>query len=224
MTAGRTRRMRCVRRDAAAELVLGLCHEIGNVLAATRLAAHLVANDLAGPDLAQAAAGIEVEAARAGALLGQIRPLLAGRALRRLRVSAAEVLDALERSLGAAASGPRQLAIRKPRNVPDLSVDPDALHHVLVALVLAAAESVPTNGHVTVSARRGEAAIVVTVEDDGRPLEARPPAGAPLRRGRQLVLAAAAAVVRTQGGSLRVEPRARGGGTRVRITLRSARA
>ncbi len=212
---------RVVHRVSPAELVLGICHEVGNLLAATRLGAHLMSHGLVGPDPKAAAVDIEREAARAGAFLGQVRPLLGLTPARRQRVAVVEVLGALERSVGAAAGGPPQLAIRTPRAVADLRVDPDALHHVLVALVLAAAEATAPEGHVLVSARREGPRVVLTIEDDGNPLEAGPPRGVAPRRGRPLVLSAAAAVVRGQGGSLRVTGRLQG--TRVRIALPAAR-
>jgi C4-dicarboxylate-specific signal transduction histidine kinase len=223
MTKKRASRTVRVRAVSNAEIVLGLCHEVGNLLAATRLGAHLVAHGLAGPDIPGTAAQIEAEAARAGAFLGQVRPLLAVGVSRRLRVPASEVLGALERSLGAAAGGPPQLEIKTPRMVSDVSVDPDALHHVLVALVLAAADATDPQGHVRVSARRVETQVVFTIEDDGEPLEAAPPRGVAPRRGRHLVLAATAAVLRGQRGKLLVEELARSAGTRISLALPAAR-
>jgi C4-dicarboxylate-specific signal transduction histidine kinase len=221
MTAKRAARGK--REISPAEIVLGICHEVGNLLAATRLGAHLLAHGLAGPDIAGTAVQIEAEAARAGAFLGQVRPLLGVGEKRRLRVPTSEVLGALERSLGAAAGGPPQLAIRAPEGVPDVQVDPDALHHVLVALVLAAADVTASDGQVCVSARRVGPRVVFTIEDDGGRLEPGPPRGVAPRRGRPLVLAAAAAVLRGQGGTLRVNALPLGAGTRVRLALPAAR-
>jgi C4-dicarboxylate-specific signal transduction histidine kinase len=223
MTATRKARTKAPRAVTPAEIVLGLCHEVGNLLAATRLAAHLMANGLAGPDPAATAAEIEAEAARAGAFLGHVRPLLGVGESRRLRVPATEVLGALERSLGAAAGGPPQLAIRPPRGVPDVCVDPDALHHVLVALSLAAADVTKGRGHVNVSAARVGTRVVFTIQDDGGPVEPGPPPGVAPRRGRPLVLAAAAAVLKGQGGSVRVKALPRGAGTSVALALPAAR-
>jgi nitrogen-specific signal transduction histidine kinase len=223
MTEKRATRRRLQRQISPAELVLGLCHEVGNILAATRLAAHLLAKGLIEGDFSEAAARIEAETARAGAYLGQMRPLLSVVPPRRLRVAASEVLGALERSLGAPADGPRQLAIRMPRGVPDLRVDPDALHHVLVALVLAAADVTAGDKQVRVSARRDRARVVFVIEDEGGLLEAGPAPGVAPRRGRPLVLAAARAVLRGQGGSLAVEARPRNRGTWIRVALPAAR-
>ncbi len=223
MTERRPVKKRAVREITRAELVLGLCHEIGNILAASRLGAHLVAKGLLEGDASEAAARIEAETARAGAYLGQMRPLLDAAPAFRMRVSASEVLEALGRSLGAAAGGPRQLSIRAPRGVPDLRIDPDALHHVLVALVLAAADVTAGKDQVRVSARRRGTQVVLTIEDDGGPLEEGPAAGVAPQRGRPLVLAAATAVVRAQGGRLGIEARPRAAGTRVLLVLPAAR-
>ncbi len=213
------------RRPAAVPpeaLVLGLCHEVGNLLAATRLGAHLVARGLALPDARATAAQIEAEAARGGAFLGMIRPLLAVGEQRRLRIAPGEVLAALERSLGAASDGPPQLDFRRPRAVPDVRVDPDALHHVLVALALAAADVTPRDRHVTVSAVREADSVAFVLRDEGGRLEASPPRGVAPRRGRPLVMAAAAAVLRGQGGRLESAPVK--GGVRVRVVLPGCRS
>ena len=204
-------------RVAPADIVLGLCHEVGNLLAATRLGAHLMAHDLLKGNFRETAVQMEAEAARAAAFLGQVRPLLARVRLRRLQMAPAEVLSALERSLGAGAKGPRSLRIRIPRRVPDIRVDPDALHHALVALVLAATAVTPPERHVDVSVRKQGRRVVFWIEDEGGPPEAGPPRGVAPRRGRPLVLAAAAEVLRGQGGSVQVERRPRG--VRVRVAL-----
>lgn len=222
--AAHGRRGRVQRSVAPEALVLGLCHEIGNILAGARLAAHLVARGLAEGDVADAARRIEAETARAGAYLGQIRPLLRVGVSRRPRVTASEVLAGLERSLGAAAGGPRQLVIQAPQRVPDLAVDPDALHHVLVALVLSAADVTPSERTVRVSARRREASVVFRIEDDGGPLEVGPPPGEAPRRGRPLVLAAASRIVRGQGGRMTTAPCGTRRGTRVEIVLPALRS
>ena len=221
--AERAVRRRAVRQISPEDLVLGLGHEVGNILAGIRLGAHLVARRLFDGDVSDGAARTERETTRAGAYLGQMRPLLVTTRGRRPRVPVQEVLGALDRSLGAAAGGPRQLAIRTPRGVADLLADPDALHHVLVALVLCAADATPDGGKVCVSARESGPNVVLRIEDDGGPLEAGPPPGQPPRRGRPLVLAAAAQIARRQGGRLTVTQRPAKRGTRVEIALLAVR-
>jgi signal transduction histidine kinase len=203
---------------------MGLCHEVGNLLAATRIAAHLVAKGLlTGPAVVSTAAEIEAETALAGAFLGQVRPLVAEAALRLSRVTVSEIFGALERNLGPTAGGPVQLTIRTPRSLPDVTVDPDALHHTLVALVLSAGAATPLEGGICVSARRRGERVVLRIEDDGRPLEPRPPAGEAPRHGRRLVLAVADAVVRRLGGRFSVALRSGRPGTRVELALGAAR-
>lgn len=217
MTTARKRGPGGRRKVPPSDLVLGLCHEVGNLLAATRLGAHLVANDLATRDVRETAVQIEAEAARAGAFLGLVRPLLATAPLPRLQLATAEVMGALERSLGAAARGPRQLRIRRPGRVPDVRVDPDALHHALVALVLAATDVTPIGRHVDVSAQPQGRRVSIRIEDAGGVPEPGPPPGVSPRRGRPLVLAAVAAVVEGQGGRVRLELLPRG--ARVEVSL-----
>lgn len=206
------------------DLVLGICHEVGNLLAATRIAAHLVAKGiLVGPDVVGTALQVESATALAGAFLGQLRPLLGLSASRLPRVTISELLAALQRNLGPAAGGPAQLSLSAPRSLPDVTVDPEALHHALAALVLSAAAVTPTDGRIHVSARRDGPRVVLRIDDDGRPLEPGPPAGTAPRRGRRLVLAVVDAVLRRQGGRLQAVPRSKRAGTRVEVTLRAAR-
>lgn len=217
-------RVRAANEVRPADLVLSLCHEVANILAGTRLALHLVAKGLVEGDFSESAARIEAETTRAGAYLGQIRPLLEEGPSPRPRIGASEVLSVLERSLGRAAGGPPQLSIRLPRSVPDVRVDPDALHHVLVALVLSAADVTSQRNRVRVSAHRSGARVVFQIEDDGGVLEAGPAPGQVPRRGRPLVLAAATVIVRRQGGRMSALPRPAKRGTCIRIELPAAGA
>ncbi len=101
MTASRKSTARARRTYATEDLLMALCHEVGNLLAATRIAAHLVAKGLlAGPAVVSTAVEIEAETALAGAFLGQVRPLMGAAAVRPSRVTVSEIFAALERNLG----------------------------------------------------------------------------------------------------------------------------
>lgn len=211
-------RPRSVPRPTARALVLGLCHEVGNLLAGVRLGAHLLAEGRAGEDVRESAAAIESESARAGAFLGQIRPLLETGRPRRLRLAPADVLVALERSPTSPSHSARRLRIARARGLRDVAVDPDALHHVLVALVLAALDDTAEPGAVEVGARDEGGFVCFAIEGSGDLFET-PPRGAAALRGTALVLACATAIVRRQAGTLRVERHETG--SRVSIRLRA---
>lgn len=205
-------------RDA---LVLALCHEVENTLAGVRLGAHLVANRLFDGDVASAAAKAELTVARTGAWVCLLRPLLVAAPPHRVPVSVGELLRALDRSVGAATGGPCPLEIRASRSLPDVRIDPDALHQALIVLALSAAEVTPPGGVVVVSVRRSGARVVFSVDDEGPPLDAAPRGSRAALRGRHMVLALVGIAMRRQGASVAWERRPRGRGTRVRISLRT---
>jgi len=195
-------------------LVLAICHEVGNLLAAARLAAHLAGREPVAPDTAPVQ--IEDLAAEAGALLAQIRPLLARRPAR-TRVAPEQLLKALERALADRAHGDVRLEVKIPRSLPDVDVDPDAFYHGLLTLALGALEATRPQGRVRVFAQRADGGVGFVVEDDGPPSD---PEGSP-SRGRGLALELVRRVARRCGGRATRRPRRRG--TRIEVWLAAAK-
>jgi len=197
-----------------AALVLAICHEVGNLLAAVRLAAHLAAREPASSD----AGPVQIEdlAAHAGALLAQIRPLLARRSAP-VRVAPEQLLKALERALAEPAHGEMRLEVRMPRALPDVDVDPDALYNALLTLALVALEATKPDGRVRLSAQRADTGVCFVVEDDGQASDLEDTPG----RGRGLALQLVRRVAQRCGGKATVRPRRRG--TRIEVWLRAAK-
>ncbi len=187
-----------------------LCHDVGNLLAAVRLSAHLLSNDIVETDRLSLSRDIEDLSAQAGALLAQVRPLLAGTTLTRLPVSPAEVLMALCRALVEGRTGDATLSIARGRNLPDVRVDPDALYHILLLLVRGSLEAVAPDGRVRVSGRHQGRRVILSVTDDGRPLDLDQVRRGPTPRGRELAIRVADAVLRLMGGRAAAEPQKRG--------------
>lgn len=186
-------------------LVLSVCHEIGNLLAASRLTAHLLRRNHDPNGVVPASHTIEALSAQAGSLLALVRPLVDPDSLRRVRIGVAELLEGVAHGLADRAAGPSlQLAMR--RGAPHVEADPDALHHTLLVIVMAACEAAGPSGHVEIAATRAGDELVIRVRDDGAPAKAAPPAAAPatgrMRRGRDLALALAETVLRMEGGRL----------------------
>jgi signal transduction histidine kinase len=193
-----------------------LCHEVGNLLAATRLSAHLLGRGPSSSETVSVCGDIEELTAQAGALLAHVRPLLSEPELESPRVAPAAVLESVARSLGERAWEAVRVEVLRPGSLPDVEFDPDAIHHLLVTLVRAACESARPNGHVRVSAAPVRGGVVFSVEDDGRiPLEEDTGPGMP-QRGRALTLAVARAILAASGGHLEVAHSAR----RTRIEVR----
>lgn len=203
----------------AADLVLSVCHEVGNLLAATRLTAYLLRREAADSEIPSASHTLEGLSAHAGSLLALVRPLVDPRSLRRIRIGVGELLDAVAHGIADRGSGPA-VDFSTAREMPDIEADPDALHHTLLVLVLSACDAAGAKGQVRVAAAPAGARIAITVRDDGRPL--LPAAKQRTRRGRDLALELAAAVLALDGGVLDAKPLRRG--SEVRIVLRAAPA
>jgi nitrogen-specific signal transduction histidine kinase len=200
-----------VGEDASPEdLVHALCHEVGNLLAAVRLSGHLLSNEIAERDRLSLSREIEDLAAQAGVLLAQVRPLLAGAPLARFPVSPAEVLMALCRALKERKPGDAALSIARGRNLPDVRVDPDALYHLLLLLVRGSLEAVAPDGRVRVSGRHEGRRVILSVTDDGRPLDLDEIRSGLTPRGRELAVRVADAVLRLMGGRASAELQRRG--------------
>ena len=196
----------------AARIVRSLGHEVGNLLAAIRLSAHLLASD-AEERHAEACGEIQDLAARAGALLAHLRPLLGGAAdIDRSRLTAREILDGLARTL--AEHGPRVKVAGTSEELGSVRADADALHHVLLMLVRGALERSRPSGVVQVSAERRGEEVVLVLDDEGCDAEGIEEEAS---AGRGLDLRIAEAVLSRDDGRLelkRLEP-----GTRVEVAL-----
>lgn len=205
------------RRDPRAALVTAVAHEVGNLLAAVRLSAHLLPHAPEARERARGARQIEQLAAQAGEILAQLRPLLASGRGSPGAIAAAEVLEGVRRAL-ADGPGSERLDVKPaPRGLPDLRADADALLHVLLTLTRGALEASP-DGRVTLRVRRSGRAVTFEIADSGRPLEATPRGAVP--GGRALAVRLAHAALKRDGG--RALASTRRSGTRVCVTVRAA--
>ncbi len=181
-------------------------HEIGNLLAGIRLTTHFLAEPpeetkegVPGP------ADVERLATEAGAWVALIRPLREGTLTRR-SVAASELLAAARRSVQDMASAPRRIRIAHGRGAPDLYIDPDAVHQLLILLLCGALSAERARARVEV--REERSAVVISVIDSGLAIPERPSGPSP--RGRELALCVADAVLRAGGGRIVRPPHRRG--------------
>lgn len=198
-------------------LTLALCHEVGNFLAAARLSAHLIGRETDPSRIRADAEDIDTVATQAGAIVAHLRPLLMDDPASRLYIDPCEVLAAVERAVTQPPPRGPALDLHSQGDLPDVRVDADALHHLIVTLVLGAWEASPPDGRVRVAAEVDEGMVVVAVVDAGRPYEAESEDTRVGPRGRGLVLDVAATLVGRWGGSVYVD--AGEGGTRVELRL-----
>lgn len=199
------------------KLALALCHEVGNLLAAARLSAHLVGRESRNEQVAASAEDIETLATQAGAVLAHLRPLLSDDPAARVHVDPAEVLRAVGASLAHATRRRPSIEVVVRHDLPDVHLDSDALHQLLVTLALSAWNAAPEGGVVRVSASQDDGWVVFALEDDGeawRPEKTDPRVGP---RGRALALEVASTLLAHWGGEVHVIPRR--AGTRVELRL-----
>ncbi len=135
-------------------LTLALCHEVGNFLAAARLSAHLIGRESDPARIRAGAEDIDTVTTQAGAIVGHLRPLLTDARDCHVHVDPSELLAAVERAVTRPAPHGPLLELRSQGDLPNVGVDADALHHLLVTLVLAAWEASPPDGRIRVAAER----------------------------------------------------------------------
>lgn len=183
------------------ELVFALCHEVRNLLAASRLQAHLMDRSANAEELAATARRIADASARAGSLLAQVRPLFRGVEEAASRTDPLDVLGDLHRELDEQRECALRIELKSAMGLPELTFDSEALHHILLTAVFDAEEVAGPGGSVRVAAESSGEFVAFLVEDDAD--DAAPESGAALC-GRALGRAVAAAILALCGGRLEV--------------------
>jgi nitrogen-specific signal transduction histidine kinase len=203
--------------DEGTRLCLAVCHEIGNLLGAVRLQAHLLDEELGRKQIALASVEIDDLSSHAAALLRQLRPLLAPPLDPLPSEDPASVARSVERELAEQGGRGVQLEVRAPAGMPRVAIEREVIHHLLTSLLYLAREAAQPRGHVAlrVEERSGELAFVI--EDDA--MDAEDPSGwrRQALRGRPLLCAVADHILRRRGG--RLEAGRRDGRTRIELLL-----
>ncbi len=199
------------------DLVLALGHEIGNLLAATRLHAHLIDADRTATELSESSATIGELSSRMGSLLAQIRPLRSPVLEDAPNIDPIEVLDGVQRGIEESCDERVAIDLESAAGLPMAVIDPEPLHHILLTLIYRALEESEPAGKVAVSAFAHPESIVFTVDDESQFEDI---AGSALT-GRALLHAVAAAILRPRRGQIAI--RSLGAGNRVELTVPAAR-
>jgi hypothetical protein len=200
------------------DLVFPLCHELGNLLAGTRLEASLLDAGMGAAELAAAAERISGVSARAGSLLAMVRPLLAPDAAAALPTDPLEVLDGLRRGLDESCDARVAIVLKSAAELPDVDLAPEVIHHLLLTAIFLGLEAGGPDGRVRVFAEAVAGRVAFLVEDEGPPDDFPEP---PELRGRPLTHQIARTLLATLGGRLEVSrPEGR---TRVAFAFPTAR-
>jgi hypothetical protein len=130
-------------------LVYAICHEVGNLLAATRLHGEFL-----DPDSGRMIAELS---ARSGSLLSLVRPLLDETALEPFDLDPSELVEGLRRGLDDPRDPRLELDCGSAAELPRVLVDGEVLHHLLLCEVFAAFERLDPGECLRLKARaRGE--------------------------------------------------------------------
>jgi len=199
------------------DLVLALGHEIGNLLAATRLHAHLIDAEMTAAELSEISATIGELSSRMGSLLAQIRPLVAPVPGDAPNFDPLEVLDGVRRGIEESCDARVEIDLDSAAGLPMALIDPEPLHHILLTLVYQALEESEPSGKVAVSALARAESIVFRVDGEAEfEADARS-----ARKGRALLHAVADAILRPRGAQIATE--SLGSGSRVALSVPVAR-
>jgi nitrogen-specific signal transduction histidine kinase len=182
------------------ELVLALGHEIGNLLAATRLHTHLINADTGATELSRISATIGELASRMGSLLAQVRPLVSPVQEGPPSIDPVEVLDGVHRGIEESCDERVAVDLDSAAGLPMAVIDPEPLHHILLTLIYQALEESEPAGN-----------------DESRFEDI---AGGALK-GRALLYTVADAILRPRGGQ--IAARSLSAGNRVELTVPAAR-
>lgn len=226
--------MQATRADLALRhaLVFAVAHEVGNHLAAVRLEAHLLDEELGAHGLAKASLAIDGVAARSAPLLALLRPLLEPGRPRGSGGDCARVVEGVKRQLEEEGTAGLRIDTAIEEAAAGACPALEGLHWLLVALV-GSPEDLPADaGPIRLVVARKEGGIVVALELPGDAMaevvaaerqsanESSGPGhgSASALRGRALAVALARVIVGDAGGSVVVscEP------TRSRVELRTA--
>jgi nitrogen-specific signal transduction histidine kinase len=198
-------------------LVLALGHEIGNLLAATRLHAHLIDAEMTEAELSEVSATIGELSSRMGSLLAQVRPLVSPVPGDAPHVDLVAVLDGVRCGVEESCDARVAVDLESAAGLPMAAIDPEPLHHILLTAVYQALEESAPTGRVAVSAVTQAESVVFRVDGE---TELEADAGSALR-GRTLLCAVADAILRPRRGQIAVHPL--DSGNRVELTVPAAR-
>ena len=199
------------------DLVLALGHEIGNLLAATRLHAHLIDADTTATELSDISATIGELSSRMGSLLAQIRPLVSPVPEGAPNIDPTEVLDGVHRGIEESCDERVAIDLESSASLPMAAIDPEPLHHILLTSIYQALEESEPAGRVVVSAFAQADSIVFAVDDERKFEEVE---GDTLK-GRALLHAVANAILRPRRGQIAI--RSLGAGCRVELSVPAVR-
>ncbi len=198
--------------NEATELVFALCHEIGNLLAASRMQADLLDSNSDSAEIGHAATTISDLSARMGSLVSLVRPILSEPSVSPPSVDALDLFEGLQHSLNESCEERVRFNLKSAVDLPRALIDPEPLHHLLLNAIYHGLEESEPSGVVVVAVRAEAGELKFSIEDPGPD---RRDGGA--LRGRGLSEQIADVVLNARGGRI---DRTRGSASnRVEVTV-----
>ncbi|MEN6525655.1 MAG: PAS domain S-box protein [Candidatus Polarisedimenticolia bacterium] len=234
------------RMEALGTLAGGIAHDLNNVLAPIVMAAELLRSELREPRAAALVETIETAAQRGAGVVRQVLTFARGSKGERVALDPSRAVREVARIVVETFPRSIELMVAAPDNLGPVEADPSQLHQVLLNLLVNARDAMPSGGLLRLAARGEELPVndprlsfgaqpgdyvVFAVSDSGPgvPPELRERIFEPffttkeVGRGTGLGLSTVHAIVRGQGGFVRVDD-APGGGALFEVFLPSAAA
>jgi signal transduction histidine kinase len=149
----------------SATLVFAMCHEISNLVAAVRLQAHLLDEDLDARGLAVASLEIDDLSARTASLLALVRPVLSAPKDEIPPISSAVIALGFERALAEHGERGFEILFETQPDLPDVYAEPEVFHYILLSHAYGAMEATENGGQIRIEVTAVENEVVFAIED-----------------------------------------------------------
>jgi len=206
--------------DESANLVFAMCHEISNLVAAVRLKAHLLDEDLDARGLAVASLEIDDLSARSAMLLALVRPVLIAPPEEIPPIGAGVIALGFERALAEYGGRGFEIIFEIEPRLPDVRAEPEVLHYILLCHAYGAMEAMGTmdsGERIRIEVVAAEKEVIFAVEDQAPADEEHLKWWESSLRGRALESAVANYILTRRGA--RFEVRRRGDCNRTEIVV-----
>ncbi len=149
----------------AATLVFAMCHEISNLVAAVRLQAHLLDEDLNARGLAVASLEIDDLSARAASLLALVRPVLSAPRGDVPVVGASVIALGFERAMAEYGGRGFEIVYEPEQDLPEIRAESEVFHYILLNHAYGAMEAMGSEGKLRFSVAADAKEVVFAIED-----------------------------------------------------------
>ncbi|MCP4039145.1 MAG: hypothetical protein GY733_19555 [bacterium] len=156
-------------------LVFAMCHEVSNLVAAVRLQAHLLDEDLDARGLAIASLEIDDLSARTASLLALVRPVLSDPPEQIAPIGAGVIALGFERALAEYGGRGFEIDFEIESDLPEVNAEPEVFHYILLSQAYGAMEAMNGEGQLRIDVSAGPKQVSFVIEDrapeDGQHLE-----------------------------------------------------